>query len=51
MPQLFDDIRQAVEAERFIVSNHADDQLQEMAKAGRVDELAQHGQVYVRKTA
>ena len=29
MPQLFDHIRQAVEAERFIVSNHADDRLRE----------------------
>ena len=27
------------------------DLLQEMAKAGRTDELAKHGQVYVRQTA
>ena len=27
------------------------DQLQELANAGRTDELARHGQVYVRKTA
>ena len=27
------------------------DQLQEMANAGQIDELAKHGRVYVRKTA
>jgi hypothetical protein len=49
MGALFERIKRAVQEERYVFSNHADEQLRE--RRSPMDALAKAGEVYVRKSA